>query len=115
MNHCKYFSLDIDDCTVVSDKSQLLTGLLAGIIDEDFLVHERLVKLQSLKDDSRDSDINFSLKSDASEYGRFEKCSCVVTVGSKAMAGSNVGIVGVLKENGLHCITPHGIIHQEAL
>ena len=31
------------------------------------------------------------------------------------MTGSNVGLVGLLKENGVDCITLHCIIHQEAL
>ena len=113
MKHCKYFSLALDESTDVSDISQLL--IFARTIDEDFVVHEELVKMQSLNNGTRGSDIYASLESVVNEYGGFEKCSCIVTDGAKAMVGNKVGLVGLLKKNGVHCITLHCIIHQEAL
>ena len=40
-----------------------------------------------------------------------KKCSCIVTDGAKAMTGNKTGLVGMLKKNGVNCITLHCIIH----
>ena len=50
-----------------------------------------------------------------SEYGGFDKLSCVVTDGAPAMTGKNEGFVGQLKENYNKFKTIHCIIHQEVL
>lgn len=113
MKDCKYYSLAIDESTDISDTSQLL--IFTRTVDKDFEVHEELVKMKSLSGSTRGADIYAALESVISEYGGFEKCSCIVTDGARAMTGSNVGLVGLLKENGVDCITLHCIIHQEAL
>ena len=113
MKHCKYFTLALDESTYISDTSQLL--IFTRPVDEDFVEHEELVKMQSLSGETRGSDIYAALESVVNEYRGFEKCSCIVTDGARAMTGSNVGLVGLLKENGVDCITLHCIIHQEAL
>lgn len=113
MKDCKYYSLAIDESTDISDTSQLL--IFTRTVDKDFEVHEELVKMKSLSGGTRGADIYAALESVISEYGGFEKCSCIVTDGARAMTGSNVGLVGLLKENGVDCITLHCIIHQEAL
>jgi hypothetical protein len=113
MTHCKYFSLALDESTDISDISQLL--IFTCTVDEDFMVHKELVKMQLLSGHTRVSDIYAALESVVSEYGGFEKCSCIVTHGVKAMTGNKVGLVGFLKENDVDCITIHCIIHQEAL
>ena len=48
-------------------------------------------------------------------YGGFEKCSSVMTNGAPAMVGRKIGLVGLLKSNGVNCPTFHCIIHQEVL
>lgn len=113
MKDCKYYSLAIDESTDISDTSQLL--IFTRTVDKDFEVHEELVKMKSLSGGTRGADIYAALESVISEYGGFEKCSCIVTDGARAMTGSHVGLVGLLKENGVDCITLHCIIHQEAL
>jgi hypothetical protein len=113
MTNCKYISLALDKSTDISDISQLL--VFTRTVDEDFMVHEELVKVQPLSGHTRVSDIYAALESVVNEYGGFEKCSCIVTDGVKAMTGNKVGLVGFLLENDVDCITLHCIIHQEAL
>ena len=48
-------------------------------------------------------------------YGGFEKCSCIINDGVKAVTSNNTELVGLLKKNGVDCITVHCIIHQEVL
>lgn len=42
---------------------------------------------------------------------RFDKCSCIVTDGSRAMIGTEIGFAGLLKQNNINC----PVIHQETL
>lgn len=63
------------------------------------MVHEEIVKMQSLSGDTRGSDIYAALKLVVNEYEGFEKCYCIVTDGARAMTDSNVGLVDLLKEN----------------
>jgi hypothetical protein len=105
MKNCKYFSLALDESTDISDVSQLL--VFTCTVGEDFVVHEELVKMQPLSGHTRGSDIHAVLESVVNEYGGFEKCSCIVTDGAKAMTGNKVGLVGLLKENHVDCITLH--------
>jgi hypothetical protein len=71
--------------------------------------------MQPLTGCTRGSDIYAALELVVNEYGGYEKCSCIVTDGVKAMTGNKVGLVGLLKENDVDYITLHCIIHQEAL
>ena len=84
-------------------------------MDENFNVYEKLLTLHPLIDGTKGSDIYEALNSVVSEFGGFKKCSCIITGGAKAMVGSKIGLVGLLRENGFNCITLHYIIHQEAL
>ena len=43
------------------------------------------------------------------------KCSSVVTDGAPAMIGCNNGLISLLNNNGVNCLTFHCVIHQEAL
>jgi len=103
----------MDESTDISDIRQLL--VFTSTVDEDFVVHEELVKMQPLSHRTRGSDIYAALELVVNEYGGCEKCSCIVTDGVTAMTGNKVGLFGLLKENDVDCITLHCIIHQEAL
>ena len=110
---CIYFSLALDESTDISDTSQLL--IFVRTVDDNFTVQEELVKMCSLNEGTKGSNIYAALEFVIHCYGGFEKCSCIVTDGAKAMTGHNKGLVGLLKKNGVDCITLHCIIHQEAL
>lgn len=49
------------------------------------------------------------------EYGGFEKLSAVCTDGGRAMIGTKIGFVGLMKENKIDVPTLHCVVHQEAL
>ena len=72
MKHCKYLSLALDKSTDISDISQLLI-FTRTVVDEAFVVHEELVKMQPLSGGTRGSDIYAALESVVNEYGGFEK------------------------------------------
>ena len=69
----------------------------------------------SLNEDTMGSNIYAALESVIHDYGGYKKCSYIVTDGAKAMTGNKTGLVGMLKENGINCITLHCIIHQQVL
>ena len=48
-------------------------------------------------------------------YKDFEKCACIVADGSRAMIGNKNGLLGILKDCGVHCPAFHCIIYKEAL
>lgn len=89
--------------------------ILIDIVDEDFIVFEQLVKMQSLIGGKRGSDSYATLESAVIAYAGLEKFSCIVTHYARVMTGSNVGLAGLLKEDGFGCITLHSIIQRGAL
>ncbi|XP_062415327.1 general transcription factor II-I repeat domain-containing protein 2A-like [Pungitius pungitius] len=113
MQDCKYFSLALDESTDVTDVSQLM--FFARTIDNAFDVHEELLKLASLHDTTKGSDIFNAVTSAVGEYGGFEKLSTVVTDGAPAMQGRHRGFAGLLRQSGVNCPILHCIVHQEAL
>ncbi|XP_063075907.1 general transcription factor II-I repeat domain-containing protein 2A-like [Engraulis encrasicolus] len=113
MQDCKYFSLALDESTDVTDVSQLM--VFARTIDNAFDVHEELLKLASLHDTTKGSDIFNAVTSAVGEYGGFEKLSTVVTDGAPAMQGRHRGFAGLLRQSGVNCPILHCIVHQEAL
>lgn len=110
MEECKYFSLALDESTDVMDVSQLL--IFARTIDSSFDVHEELLKLESLHDTTKGSDIFSAVNNAASGYGGFDKLSAVVTDGAPAMQGRHRGFAGLLQQSGVDCPILHCIIHQ---
>ena len=113
VENCIYFSLALDESTDISNTSELF--IFIRTVDVNFTVQEKLVKVCSLNEGTKGSNIYAALKSVIHDYGGYEKCSCIVTDGIRAMSGDNIGLVGLLKKNGINCMTLHCIIHQQAL
>ena len=113
VENCSYFSSALDESTDISDTSELL--IFIRNIDENFTEQEELVKVCSLNEDTTGSNIYAALESVFDDHRGYEKCSCIVADGAKAMIGNKTGLVGLLKKNGVNCITLHFIIHQQAL
>ena len=103
VENCLYFSLALHESTDISDTSELL--IFIRTVDENFTVQEELVKVCFLNEDTKGSNIYAALKSVIHDYEGYEKCSCIVTDGTKAMTGNSTKLVGLLKKN--------GIIHQK--
>lgn len=110
---CEYFSLCLDESTDQADVSQLL--IFVRTIQEDFTVNEELLNLIALHGTTKGTDIFEAVENSVLNYGGFDKCSCIVTDGAKAMTGTGIGFCGLLKQNNINCPTIHCIIHQEAL
>ena len=94
VENCLYFSLALDESTNISDTSELLKFIRTA--DENFTVQEELVKVCFLNKRTKGSNIYDALESIIHDYGRYEKCSRIVTDGTKAMSGNNTGLVGLL-------------------
>ena len=75
-------------------------------------MHEELLKLVSLHDTTKGTDIFNAVNSVASGYGGFDKLSAVVTDGAPAMQGQHRGFAGLLRQCGVDCPILHWIIHQ---
>ena len=103
----------MDESINVCDTNQLL--IFIRTIDNNCTIHEELLQAVPLQRTAKGSDIYSSLVAVARAYGGFEKCSSVVTDGVPAMVGRNNWLVGLLKTNGVSCLTFHCIIHQEVL
>lgn len=112
MEKYKYFSLCLDESTDSTDISQLL--IFVRTIQEDFTINEELLSLESLHDTTKDSDIFEAVHNSVPKYGGFNKCSCIVTDGTKARMGTKTGFCGIMKQNNINWPTIHCIIHQEA-
>uniref|UniRef100_A0A3Q1BIY7 HAT C-terminal dimerisation domain-containing protein n=1 Tax=Amphiprion ocellaris TaxID=80972 RepID=A0A3Q1BIY7_AMPOC len=113
INDCKYFSLALDESTDVTDVSQLL--IFNRTIDSSSEVHEELLKLVSLHETTKGTDIFKAVKTVVNEHGGFGKLSAIVTDGAPSMQGRRAGFTGLLHQNGVDYPVLHCIIHQEAI
>ena len=100
----------MDESVDVRDVNQLL--IFIRTINKNFTIHEELLQAIPLQRTAKGLDIYSSLVSIASAYGGFEKCSRVATDGAPAMIGRNNGLIGLLKNNGVNCLTFHFIIQE---
>uniref|UniRef100_A0A3Q1CL92 HAT C-terminal dimerisation domain-containing protein n=1 Tax=Amphiprion ocellaris TaxID=80972 RepID=A0A3Q1CL92_AMPOC len=76
INDCKYFSLALDESTDVTDVSQLL--IFNRTIDSSSEVHEELLKLVSLHETTKGTDIFKAVKTVVNEHGGFGKLSAII-------------------------------------
>ena len=107
------FYLALDESVVVCDVNQLL--IFIRTIDKNFVIHEELFQAVQLQGTAKGLDIYSSLVSVSSAYGGFEECSSVVTDGTLAMIGRNNGLVGLLQNDSVNCLTFHCVVDQEVL
>ncbi|CAH1989209.1 unnamed protein product [Acanthoscelides obtectus] len=110
---CKYFSLCLDESTDLSDISQLV--IFIRTIQDDFSVAEEMLVLIPLHGTTKGTDIFEAVNKLVSDYGGFDKCSCIVTDGARAMTGTEIGFAGLLKQNSINCPMIHCIVHLESL
>lgn len=113
VKECKYFSLCLDESTDLSDISQLV--IFIRTIQNDFSVSEEMLDLIPLHGTTKGTDIFEAVNKVVSDYGGFDKCTCIVTDGARAMLGTGIGFAGLLKQNNINCPVIHCIVHQEAL
>jgi hypothetical protein len=112
IDKCCNFSSCMDESTDQTDTSQLLIFIRAT--QSDFSTKEELLEL-CFHGNTKGTDIYESVKKAVQKFGSFDKCSCIVTNGAKAVTGKQNGLAGLLRQNGVNCPLLHCIIHQEAL
>lgn len=113
-----YFSLACDESTDASDTAQLLIFLRG--VDDNMNVTEELLDLQSLKGQTRGTDLFVSVCEAVDDMKLpWSKVSGIITDGAPAMAGERSGlstlICNKVSEEGGNAIKLHCIIHQQAL
>ncbi|XP_072389335.1 general transcription factor II-I repeat domain-containing protein 2A-like [Diabrotica undecimpunctata] len=108
-----YFSLCLDESTDQTDVSQLL--IFVRTTFDDFTSKEELFDICSLYGTTKGKDIYEAVKKTVDRIGGFDKCSAIATDGAQSMTGKKIGLVGLLRENGVTCPTIHCIIHQGGL
>uniref|UniRef100_A0A8C6P2I3 SPIN-DOC-like zinc-finger domain-containing protein n=1 Tax=Nothobranchius furzeri TaxID=105023 RepID=A0A8C6P2I3_NOTFU len=113
-----FFSLACDESTDASDTAQLLIFLRG--VDNDMNVSEELLDLQSLKGQTRGTDLFVSLCSAVDDMKlQWNKVTGIITDGAPAMAGERSGlstlVCNKVREEGGSAIKLHCIIHQEVL
>lgn len=74
MQDCKYFPLALDASTDVTDVSQLL--IFARTVNSSFEMHEELLKMVSLHNTTKGTDIFNAVHSVVDDYGGFCKLIC---------------------------------------
>lgn len=108
-----FFSLCLDESTDLFDISYLV--FFIRTIQNDFSVAEEMHDLIPLHGTTKGMDI-FKVENKAvSDYEGFDKCSCIVTDGARAMISTEIGFAGLLKQNNINYPVIHCIVHQEAL
>ncbi|XP_070398336.1 general transcription factor II-I repeat domain-containing protein 2 [Nothobranchius furzeri] len=113
-----FFSLACDESTDASDTAQLLIFLRG--VDNDMNVSEELLDLQSLKGQTRGTDLFVSLCSTVDEMKlQWNKVTGIISDGAPAMAGKQSGlstlVCNKVSEEGGSAIKLHCFILQEVL
>ncbi|XP_063781329.1 general transcription factor II-I repeat domain-containing protein 2A-like [Pseudophryne corroboree] len=113
-----FFSLACDESTNAADTAQLLICLRG--VDNEINVSEELLDLQSLKDQTRGTDLFVSVCSALDDMKLpWNKVTGIITDGAPAMAGERSGlstlVCNKVREEGGKAIKLHCIIHQQVL
>ena len=113
-----FFSLACDESTDASDTAQLLIFLRG--VDSEMNVTEEILDLQSLKNQTRGTDLLVSVCSAVDDMKLpWDKVSGIITDGAPSMAGNRSGlstlICNKVVEEGGKAVKLHCIIHQQVL
>lgn len=113
---CKYFSLQFDESTDVTDTAQLCVFI--RLVFSDMSAKEELLTMLALKESTRGEDIYTAFMSYVNETELpIYKLLCITTDGAPSMTGNKNGFVALCRANddfpsffAFHCI-----IHQQVL
>lgn len=114
----EFFSLACDESTDASDTAQLLIFLRG--VDNEMNVTEELLDLQSLKAQTRGTDLFSSVCAAVDDMKLpWNKISGIITDGAPSMAGERSGLATLIcnkvSEEGGQAVKLHCIIHQQVL
>ncbi|XP_073430146.1 general transcription factor II-I repeat domain-containing protein 2A-like [Dendrobates tinctorius] len=113
VKNCTYFSIAVDENFDITGTNQLIVCIRT--VDEDFNISEELLHLMPLQGTTKDEDVYKEVKIALAEHGGFDKCTSVLIVGAKSTSAKNSGLAGLLKRDGVACLTFHCIVHEEGL
>ncbi|KAE8606895.1 hypothetical protein XENTR_v10010916 [Xenopus tropicalis] len=113
LKNCCYFSLALDETTDSCGTDLLVIFIRA--IDDGFNISEDILKCVSLPKTAKEEDLLNEAKSSLLEYGGFDKCTSVMTNGSKSMTAKSLGLSALLRKEGADCVVLHCIMHEEML
>ncbi|OCT91679.1 hypothetical protein XELAEV_18014740mg [Xenopus laevis] len=95
-------------CTI----NQHITDKLPDTVKK-FHISEELLEIVPVHGSTRGEDIYNAVKATVTKFGGFNRCTCIVTDGARAMVGKTQGLAGRLKKEGVDCYMFHCIVHQE--
>ncbi|XP_075693734.1 general transcription factor II-I repeat domain-containing protein 2B-like [Rhinoderma darwinii] len=113
VKNCTYFSIAVDENTDITGTNQLIVCIRT--VDEDFNISEELLHLTPLQGATKDEDVYEEVKLALAEHGSFDRCISIIIDGAKSTVMKNSGLAGLLKRDGIGCLTLHCIVHEEAL
>ncbi|XP_073514845.1 general transcription factor II-I repeat domain-containing protein 2B-like [Phyllobates terribilis] len=113
IKNCTYFSIAVDEKIDVTGTNQLIVCIRT--VDEDFNISEELLHLMPLQGTTKDEDVYEEVKIALAEHGGFDKCISILIDGAKSTSAKNSGLAGLLKRDGVGCLTLHCIVHEEGL
>lgn len=113
VKNCTYFSLAVDENTDITGTNQLIVCIRT--VDEDFNISEELLHLTPLQGATKDEDVYEEVKIALAEHGGFDRCVSMIIDGAKSTIIKNSGLAGLLKKDGIGCLTLHCIVHEEGL
>jgi hypothetical protein len=115
-----FYSLALDESVDCTDTSQL--AIFIRGINNDFEIHEELLKLVPIYDTNKGVDIFNKLIQTLEDFSiSLNRLTSVTTDGAPAMIGKNIGLIALVKDklksinaNSI-LVNYHCIIHQQAL
>ncbi|KAM4016978.1 general transcription factor II-I repeat domain-containing protein 2B-like [Anomaloglossus baeobatrachus] len=113
VKNCTYFSLAVDEKTDITGTNQLIVCIRT--VDDDFNISEELLHLMPLQGTTKDEDIYEEVKIALAQHGGFDRCISILIDEAKSTAAKNSGLAGLLKRDGIGCLTFHSIVHEEIL
>ncbi|XP_069596686.1 general transcription factor II-I repeat domain-containing protein 2B-like [Ranitomeya imitator] len=113
IKNCTYFSVAVDEKIDITGTNQLIVCIRT--VDDDFNISEELLHLMPLQGTTKDEDVYEEVKMALAELGGFDKCISILIDGAKTTTAKNSGLAGLLKRDGVACLTFHCIVHEEGL
>lgn len=113
---CKYFAMQLDESTDITDTAQLL--VFVRMIFEDFSTKEEMVNVIPLKEHTTGEDIFVAVKELISSFEIvLEKLVGISTDGAPFMVGKKKGFIALCRQDPSFpkFISYHCVIHQQAL
>ncbi|XP_018117922.1 general transcription factor II-I repeat domain-containing protein 2 [Xenopus laevis] len=85
-----YFSIALDESTDITDICQLIIFICS--VDQEFHISEELLEIVPLHGSTRGEDIYNAVKATVTKFVGFNRCTCIVTEGARAMVGKTQGL-----------------------